>query len=450
MKKTEKMLELEAKLGEPIEDFLRREYVDNRKSQRQIANEHITVTQSTLGRWLINCGIERPPIRFTEPTKEELDQLYTHEHKSTIKIAEELGVVKSKVRNWLKQYNVPVRTASEAQLPKDFTKPSKEELYHLYITQGNSLKKIAKELGTSCITICNWLKQYNIPVRTASEARLPNDLTKPTKEELEQRYVNEYKSTIKIAEEFGVSNKTIRNWLNQYNIPIRTASEAQLPKDFTRPTKEELEQQYIHEHKSTIKIAGELGVNHNTVRNWLKQYNIQIRSPITSSEKFIEFIKSDQTAATLAATATSLNGQSYDIEKIITDLYGDKFKDKKQLHQLLQENRKEILELVQQGITNLGPYLGEFTLQDRGIIPILIDETILTLPENTITTSLEDRLVNLLRNEYSPKFNKDRYKTLEEIQAKIQSSEGKKQEIYQKLEAHYQEVLDLEIELENA
>ena len=338
MEKTEKMLELESKLGEPIEDFLRREYVDNRKSQIQIAKEHITVTQSTIGRWLINCGIERPPIGFTKPTKEELEQKYIHEHKSTTQIAEELGV----------------------------------------------------------------------------------------------------------------NNTTVGRWLNQYNIPVRTASESMLPKDFAKPTKEELDQLYTHEHKSTIKIAEELGVNHNTVRNWLKQYNIQIRSPITSSEKFIEFLKQDPTAATLAATATSLNGQSYDIEKIITDLYGDKFKDKKQLHQLLQENRKEILELVQQGITNLGPYLGEFTLQDRGIIPILIDETILTLPENTITTSLEDRLVNLLRNEYSPKFNKDRYKTLEEIQAKIQSSEGKKQEIYQKLEAHYQEVLDLEIELENA
>ena len=142
-----------------------------------------------------------------------------------------------------------------------------------------------------------------------------------------------------------------------------------------------------------------------------------------------------------------MNGEAYDIEKILTEVYEQEFPDIERLHQLLQDNSVEIRKLMEEGVTNLGYYLGSYELGERRIIPVLLGNVITTLPEDAITPTLEDRLVRLLRNEYSPRFNENPEATMEDVQEKVDSFSGKKQEVYQKLYDHYQEVLELGREL---
>lgn len=46
------------------------------------------------------------------------------------------------------------------------------------------------------------------------------------KDWLENQYITQKKSTVKIGEEVGCSNTTISYWLKKFNIPIRTLSDA--------------------------------------------------------------------------------------------------------------------------------------------------------------------------------------------------------------------------------
>src|SRR3989338_7431068 len=220
MKKTPKMIEVEERIGEPIDVYLRREYVDERMS--------------------------------------------------AIKIGEKFGVSDSFVRKLLIKYGIEVRDISEAKLPKGFTKPNKQELKRMYVKERMSSIKIAEKLGVGNATVRDWLKENEIKTRDRSEARLPEGVTKPTKEELERMYIDEGMSIGKMEKKLGVSKTGVFRWLKEYDIERIRAK--RLSEGFTKPTKEELEKMYIDERMSTHKIGEKLRVNHKSVNRWLKKY----------------------------------------------------------------------------------------------------------------------------------------------------------------------------------
>src|SRR3990170_3386236 len=98
MKKTSRMIEVENGLGEPIEDFLRREYAQNKKSL------HI--------------------------------------------ISHELGIGSQTALEWIKLFNINTRNVSEAQtiIQSNKNRPSKEELYKLYVANGLTASEIGERL----------------------------------------------------------------------------------------------------------------------------------------------------------------------------------------------------------------------------------------------------------------------------------------------------------------
>src|SRR3989338_8813729 len=274
MKKTPKMIEVEERIGEPIDVYLRREYVDERMSAIKIG-EKFGVSDSFVRKLLRNCGIEtrktnRLPEGFTKPTKEELGRMYVYKGMGTEKIAEKFGVSHNSVCKWLIKYGIEVRDISEAKLPKGFTKPNKQELKRMYVKERMSSIKIAEKLGVGNATVRDWLKENEIKTRDRSEARLPEGVTKPTKEELERMYIDEGMSIGKMEKKLGVSKTGVFRWLKEYDIERIRAK--RLSEGFTKPTKEELEKMYIDERMSTHKIGEKLRVNHKSVNRWLKKY----------------------------------------------------------------------------------------------------------------------------------------------------------------------------------
>ncbi len=98
-------------------------------------------------------------------------------------------------------------------------------------------------------------------------------------------------------------------------------------------------------------------------------------------------------------------------------------------------------------MTNLGQYIGKYQLGDRTIIPILIGLALSGIPKEKITAPLEERLIRIMRQTYSPLFNENMQGTLKTIEGKLEESDGKIRSIYQKLYDHYQEVMQLQEEL---
>ena len=385
-------------------------------------------------------------MRKTRPSKEELEKMYVDERMNAARIGERLGISSGTVRNWLIEYDIEIRDRSEAKLPKGFVKPSKEKLEKMYVDEGTSMNKIGEKLGISSVSVLNWLREYNIGTREAR--KLPEGFTKPSREELKKMYVDERISTYKIGKKVGVSHKTVNNWLIENEIEMRDLSEAKLPEGFTKPSREELERMYIDEGMSTTKIAKILDISDGSVGNWLREYKIPTRTnKYMSNPQFQDFLRSNKTALNLAGAALLMNNERSDMESFILQICQDTFKDNKELHSLLENNRLEIYSLIKEGLTNLGTYIGSYSLDDRAIIPVLIGQALNGIAVDKLTIPLEERVVKVLRKEYGPAFNDNPKETLNRLEKTIEQYEGKARDIYQRLYNHYQEVLQLQEEL---
>jgi transposase len=162
-------------------------------------------------------------------------------------------------------------------------KATKEELIELYINSWLTTYEIAVIFNVAQCTICRWIKEYGIPVRSPTEGRL-NGNHKATKEELIDLYVSQGLTTTEIGEIFKVSHVTIGNWLREYDISIRTPSESH-PKVNLNATKEELIDLYVRQGLVMEEIGKILNVSATTIRNRLIENKIPIRSRLESRQR---------------------------------------------------------------------------------------------------------------------------------------------------------------------
>lgn len=98
-------------------------------------------------------------------------------------------IKESTISNWIFYKKIPFGNERTQFKPKQ--RPPKKELYKSYITDQQSAQNISKNYDVSVIVIINWLKYYNIPLRTHIESMNTSrirgilrekKLKKPTKE----------------------------------------------------------------------------------------------------------------------------------------------------------------------------------------------------------------------------------------------------------------------------
>jgi transposase-like protein len=296
-KKTKKMLEIEKIVGEPIEEYLRREYIGNKKSTVEIG-KILGMPPRNVNTWLKKFEIPtrssseayfiKYNMDFEKPSDEQLLKWYIDEKMSSKEIAEIVGVHYASVVNWLKKANIERRTASEAKIlsntKRETCKWKKEisgdELYMMYVDKKMSTNEIGEILSVNGSTVLNWLKDARIPIRNQYEAKLAQyrkEIERPSTEQLRRWYVEEKMNTYEIGELVGVSYNLINKWLREANIPIRDYYESRSYL-FEKPSKERLRKWYLDERKSTGDIAKIVGVDSNSVLQWLKDANIKRRT----------------------------------------------------------------------------------------------------------------------------------------------------------------------------
>lgn len=153
-------------------------------------------------------------------------------------------------------------------------------LEKLYSQKGLTQNEIAKLYGFAQSSIYNWMKLYNIPARKHKQIKTP--LIEKTI--LENFYLKEKMNLTKLGLKFGVHATTIRKWLKKYDMPLRSPSEAlkgrksanKLP-PFT--SKSNLTHLYLEKKLSSYKIATLFNVSPNTILRLMKSYNIKARIP---------------------------------------------------------------------------------------------------------------------------------------------------------------------------
>lgn len=162
------------------------------------------------------------------------------------------------------------RKISEAQLGKDvFEKlSSKNYLYYNYIILDKSIQQISSELKVCFFTISKYLKKHNIehPVKQNADKLSSKDY-------LYYNYIILNKSIKKIALELNVGETTVFKCLEKHNISKANEKSYEKLKSY-----DFLYNEYVVMNKTTSQIAKELNVNRQTVANYLKRNNIQIKN----------------------------------------------------------------------------------------------------------------------------------------------------------------------------
>lgn len=160
--------------------------------------------------------------------------------------------------------------------------PVRDELLSLYQKEGSTLSSVGRFYGTSHKTVKVWLDRYEIPSKdhkTASvEANNRHRLkVKPTKKQLLELYSE---SSIKELEKYyNVSQQTIYDWFSSYEIELRSLDDScKLSKQRKyrdiQFTKEYLEEQY--DRKKPIEILSEkLGVSRSHILKLFSIHNIE-------------------------------------------------------------------------------------------------------------------------------------------------------------------------------
>ena len=405
------------------------------------------------------------------PTKEELERLYFEEEKSKKEMKIIYRVGDKTLKSWFMYYNIPSRSRNKAirLVKKRNSKWTDKDTWVEYgIHHGYSQISTTSLLESEDQIKISWyyrgmkLKDKNGEslVKSFPFSRRRIDNGWKTKEEwtqhgFEQRYNERSPSELKKGDKEGKSwyfKGQTRKWtkffdfnrmhkpkgywknLKKVKAELRRAIEKNGGKF---PTQRELTKLGFSKLINAMKIHGGM--------KFLKEKMGYVQ--VKTNNQFMDFLKQDETARNLAGLVV-VNGQGgYDIEKVMVELYGNKFSNHPDLHKLLQENEDSIKVLIENGITNLGAYIGEYSLGDRAIIPILIGQALTEIPDKLMTISLEDRLFRSLRSTYSPKFNENPEDVLTEVKEKVDSTKGKEKSLYQRLQTHYENVISLGGEL---
>lgn len=240
------------------------------------------VTETTVPEDKRNQDSPRILTKLTKPkkpSKEILEDLYIKRSWDTKKIAQRYQRGRGTIYVWLREYGIPRHIVSTKR-PRSLGRLSKEVLYNEYVENKKTIEEISKIHLAGKTTIRRWLKEYGIQLRTASEELLKNRRL-PIREELEELYINKQISMKRIAEMYKTGTRIIKRLLKNFEIPVRNSEDAlslAALKGKKVPSEGELVELYFNKGKSIDEIAKAYGISKMPILRLFKKYNLKTRT----------------------------------------------------------------------------------------------------------------------------------------------------------------------------
>ena len=105
---------------------------------------------------------------------------------------------------------------------------NRDWLYQKYHNENLSIWKIARQFNCDAKTIVYWFRKFSIPTKTRKQAAQLRTKGKlyADKNWLHRKYIKEKLNLKEVAELSNSSYAVIWYWMNKFNIPRRTISEA--------------------------------------------------------------------------------------------------------------------------------------------------------------------------------------------------------------------------------
>jgi 5-methylcytosine-specific restriction endonuclease McrA len=145
-------------------------------------------------------------------------------------------------------------------------------LYELYSVQGLSAADAGDQLGTSATTIRRWLRNHDISVRSPGPGSGGSATELHDEETLRSLYVEDGLGVLKIAQKLECHRSTVQYWLQQYDIERRPGHEEESPDELNSP--DTLREMHLKEGMSSYDIAEEIGASQRAVWERLDRYGI--------------------------------------------------------------------------------------------------------------------------------------------------------------------------------
>lgn len=165
-------------------------------------------------------------------SKELLIKLYEEDKKSSIYIAEELGISRQTVVTKLKEAGIQIREfrfkkGEKKENTDVFAYHCDKETFQKVYSELKSVNRVAEYFGIDISTAYLWKKKFKIETikENSKEGIFKRRSNKPwcDKEKLEKGY--SLYSLTDLAIMWGCHPTTISDWLKHYNIPRRNISE---------------------------------------------------------------------------------------------------------------------------------------------------------------------------------------------------------------------------------
>lgn len=158
--------------------------------------------------------------------KDWLQKQYVEREKTTTEIGRDLGVSESTIANWLHKHDIPTRgahTRKGASSRQNEQLADREWLEREYCEKERSGREIAQEVGVAKQTIYNWLERHGIERREAWESILggrgaPKHPKLRDGEWLREEYIQKDRSQPDIGRELGVTSACVKYWLDIHGI----------------------------------------------------------------------------------------------------------------------------------------------------------------------------------------------------------------------------------------
>jgi len=284
----------EADTGEPRyrdEEWLREQYWEEEKSTLEIADK-CNAGSSTISRWMkkheipsreLGRNTSESPDSYDHRNKEWLRKQYWGEGKSTTEIAEVCDVSQAAVWYWMEKHGVERAPGGSATHSANYH--DREWLREQYWERECTQQEIADKCGVGLSTISRWMNKHGVPTRKTNDTDMfrSDTFNYRDKEWLREQYRGEGKTAGEIGDMCGVVRSTIARWMREHGIerrPMATdVSRASRPNGADKLENENwLQEQYHTKGRSTVDIAGELGVSPNTISNWIESHGIEKKS----------------------------------------------------------------------------------------------------------------------------------------------------------------------------
>jgi len=217
-----------------------------------------------------------------------LRKAYLEDRHTLRQIAEELGVSIHWVGKQLKKLRIEVR--KQSHYTHDAQKINKlhdrNYLLHEYVELRRTTNNIAYDLDVTNAAVKYALRKFGIRARKRGEYTCePESLARlQDKSFLESEYLEKKKSIYEIAAGLQVDGSTVRRYLEKYNILRREAGVAHHPhrEEAYRllRNKEYLTKEYVEKGKAAYIIAWEIGVDPSTVCDHLHKYGITVKTAL--------------------------------------------------------------------------------------------------------------------------------------------------------------------------